>query len=73
MTSALRWDRPHVDPTTRTPWRPDEIGAEPVQARWPGECIECGSPFQSGDWIQRNFDHGRKVNNKKVYQHLMCP
>ena len=29
--------------------------------------------FHAGDWIQRDIDHGRRVNNKRVYQHLMCP
>jgi len=72
MASGLRWDRPHRDPTTRTRYRPDEVGSEVIIARYPGTCVRCGQGFEAEALIQRNFDHGAKVQGKKVYNHLEC-
>lgn len=68
----MRWDRPHIDPLTRHPWRPD---GEPLPSqrlrsrkkRPVGNCLRCHAPFTSGTTYRW------RRSPRRGWEHLSCP
>lgn len=72
MSNKLRWNQPHVDPTTRRRWRPDDLTTNAFPAKWGTICAACHREIKVGEWMQCDLDHRPPVKGKKAFRHATC-